>query len=927
MNNILSKNTRKNIAALTLIALLSGFPGLSFARSVTSETDTAGQSCSVVTLTSDSVTQTAGYTQTNPSATPISQSAYAHPFGAATPLGQRATSWVDPSVNTAFNTSSSTWISTDLASPGETGNTEGSSTMDQWRLFHDQFTIPAGATVTAADIWYTADNAAAIYQNGTFLDRTGGTTSDDVFGAIPTAQPQVFANVFHNTLTPTTGVNTIDVVTRNWAVGTTTSTTNPTGLLYKAVVRYCMPAILPTVKVTITKYIDGQQATASSTNSADFPMSATWDADNLGAGNGQFVLSAAGFNASGTPYHAITADMTSGASYSVSELTDGAVVSASCTTGKPFALVGYTSGNTLLLAQSATPTTAIPSFTGLTSDKYVIVWNKTCAPVVITPTTGNLMVMNTVSGGTATTADFQVHVMKGGLDITNSPQSGSNTGTSYNGIATGTYTVSRTAGLPINYTTTFSGDCDTSGNVTIVASTTKTCALTNTFTGTTTATSTGTGSLEIMTVVNGGPATTSAFQIHVKKSGVEISGSPYAAVSGGFTLSSLMPDAYTVSQTLTSGTSSDYSTVFSGDCATSGNVTVLASTTKTCTITNTFIGTAAGTTTPTFLKVHLLKYLDGNKANATSAGGYLFPMTATWQTANLNAGNAASGTFSLGNSFGQASDLYGADTALMQSPASYSAAEVTGTATGKVLPIGAACTTGMYRLKGYTTSALGFADAATRPISTSAPSFTNLTADRYVIVWDESCGSIVPPPPLPPPGGTPQAQKQTVLDGLLALQNSMTHDTSSWWTGDDKDRRGHRNRTEGKGLLADAIRNIRASLDPHLWKDSSHVSDTSGDTVFDREQDAVLDLMHIMENNEDGTMNASLQGFVDQLVEADHLLATTAIADAISANGNTQKITKAGNALTKGNTALQNGRILRAMWRYQNAWGFAVTSH
>jgi hypothetical protein len=691
--------------------------------------------------------------------------------------------------------------------------------MDQWRLFHDQFTIPAGATVTTADIWYTADNAAAIYQNGIFLDRTGGTTSDDVFGAVPTVMPQVFTNVFHDTLTPTTGVNTIDFVTRNWAVSTTTSATNPTGLLYKAVIRYCIPATQPTVKVTITKYINGQPATASSANGADFPMTATWNTDNLGAGSGQFVLGADGFNSSSTPYKAVTADMTSGAIYSNNELTDGAVVGANCTAGKPFALVGYTSGNTLALAQSATPTDAIPSFTGLTSDKFVIVWNKTCPHPVVTPTTGNLTVKNIVSGGSATTADFQVHVMKGGVDITGSPQSGSSTGTLYSGIATGTYTVSRTAGLPANYTT-----------------------------------------------------------------------------------------------------------VFSGDCAPSGNVTVLASTTKTCTLTNTFTGTTTGTTTPTFLKVHILKYLDGSKANTSSAGGYLFPMTATWQTANLNAGNAASGTFTLGNNFGQAADLYGANTASMQSPANYSTSEITGTTTGSVLPIGAVCATGMYRLKGYTTSALSFADAATQPISMNAPNFTNLTSDRYVIVWDETCGSIVPPPPLPP-GGTPQAQKQSVLDGLLALQNSMTNDTSSWWTGNDKERHNHRDCVGGKGLLSDAIRNVRASLDPHLWKDSSHVSDINGDTVFDREQDAILDLTHIMEDSEDDTMNATLQDFIDRLVEADHLLATTAIADAISANGNTQKITKAGKALTKGNNALQNGKTLRAMWRYQNAWGFAVTSH
>lgn len=134
-----------------------------------------------------------------------------------------------------------------------------------------------------------------------------------------------------------------------------------------------------TVKVTIVKYIDGSMATANSAQSMDFPMNATWDAQNLGAGSGQFNLSASGFNNDPTPYQAVTSDMTTGADYSVNEVTGGSVVADACTTeGAPYALTGYSTGNTLQEAQQATPTLTAPSFTNMTSDKFVIVWNIAC---------------------------------------------------------------------------------------------------------------------------------------------------------------------------------------------------------------------------------------------------------------------------------------------------------------------------------------------------------------------------------------------------------------------------------------------------------------------------------------------------------------------------------------------------------------------
>ncbi len=133
------------------------------------------------------------------------------------------------------------------------------------------------------------------------------------------------------------------------------------------------------VKVTINKFIDGVQATAATAESKDFPMEASWTAVNTGSGSGQYALSASGYNGDPTPYQAKTGDMTTGANYTTSENLTGLVVGASCTEDKPFALVGYTSGNTEEEAAAATPSATAPNLVGITSDKFVIVWNHDCS--------------------------------------------------------------------------------------------------------------------------------------------------------------------------------------------------------------------------------------------------------------------------------------------------------------------------------------------------------------------------------------------------------------------------------------------------------------------------------------------------------------------------------------------------------------------
>lgn len=131
----------------------------------------------------------------------------------------------------------------------------------------------------------------------------------------------------------------------------------------------------PTVTVTIEKFVQGAPATAETANNADFPMTASYDAENTGAGSGDFALS----DTNTIPYQAMTAEMTAGANYQTEEILTGEIVAEQCSAGTPFALEGYTTGDTRAEAMAATPTTTAPSFTNMQNDAYVIVWNDDCA--------------------------------------------------------------------------------------------------------------------------------------------------------------------------------------------------------------------------------------------------------------------------------------------------------------------------------------------------------------------------------------------------------------------------------------------------------------------------------------------------------------------------------------------------------------------
>ncbi|MDB5163740.1 MAG: hypothetical protein JWS12_358 [Candidatus Saccharibacteria bacterium] len=81
------------------------------------------------------------------------------------------------------------------------------------------------------------------------------------------------------------------------------------------------------------------------------------------------------------------------------------------------------------------------------------------------------------SGGTASISSFSLYVKLAGVDVSGSPEPGTAApGTSYS-LAAGTYVVSED--VKAGYAATFSGDCNSSGSVTLASSEDKTCTITN----------------------------------------------------------------------------------------------------------------------------------------------------------------------------------------------------------------------------------------------------------------------------------------------------------------------------------------------------------------------------------------------------------------------------------------------------------------
>ena len=271
------KTINKQLATIAMLALAAS----SFAQVVPTAyaVSDPGVSCSTITLVSGTNTQAAGFTTTDPADAPASlqTSAYStNGFEAAVAAPIQGT-WVDPSTDANFTGSGAVWVTSDDAATGDS----------QWRLFMDSFTLPAGATVTDANISFAGDNAAAVYLG---TNNTAIATTGEVYGGAGTSNH--FSAATNVAFTPDNGLNILRFVTHNWG--------GPDGLIYKATINYCVPNMVPVLAApVIVSPVSGSVKTQAELDKIDWsdvvvaatPVTYIYQASNSSATNpdGSFV--------------------------------------------------------------------------------------------------------------------------------------------------------------------------------------------------------------------------------------------------------------------------------------------------------------------------------------------------------------------------------------------------------------------------------------------------------------------------------------------------------------------------------------------------------------------------------------------------------------------------------------------------------------
>ena len=175
------------------------------------------------------------------------------------------------------------------------------------------------------------------------------------------------------------------------------------------------------------------------------------------------------------------------------------------------------------------------------------------------------------NGGNWNPSDLSINVKRFGSDISGSPLPGSKDPGNFFTLDAGTYTIS--SGPYEKYFTSLGGDCDSDGNVTLLASDEKTCLITG---------NDRPARLILITQVtndNGGKLTPSDFSNRVTIGEADVAGSPTPSSDSPGTIFSLSMGTFNVSVENTRS----YTLSFQGDCDSSGNVTTTVGD-KTCLI-------------------------------------------------------------------------------------------------------------------------------------------------------------------------------------------------------------------------------------------------------------------------------------------------------------------------------------------------------
>lgn len=127
--------------------------------------------------------------------------------------------------------------------------------------------------------------------------------------------------------------------------------------------------------------------------------------------------------------------------------------------------------------------------------------------------------------------------------------------------------------------------------------------------------------------------------------------------------------------------------------------------------------------------------------------------------------------------------------------------------------------------------------------------------------------------------------------------------------------------------VASAAKKVARSLTASWWAaDGIHLT-LNGCGVFDNEKAAASQLRELLKSKKlSAADKATIQGVIDALVQADLILATTAVNEATAAGGNAKKLAEANKALAKAAALVAAGKPDEAINQYRIAWEKAQES-
>jgi len=129
---------------------------------------------------------------------------------------------------------------------------------------------------------------------------------------------------------------------------------------------------------------------------------------------------------------------------------------------------------------------------------------------------------------------------------------------------------------------------------------------------------------------------------------------------------------------------------------------------------------------------------------------------------------------------------------------------------------------------------------------------------------------------------------------------------------------------KAKKSLEKAIKEIKKSLEPKLWKDESTLNIKDGKKVFNAEKNAVKELEKIIKDEKESEqIKNNIIVILEKLVNIDKVLTEIEINDAIDSVGDEKtfkKLEKAQKTFEKGNSEFVNGNFQKAIKHFGDAW-------